>query len=57
MLFVFFKALPYEGKLFLLKVVLVGLVRLNKMTGIRENVKLVEEVIMIGPGFMVMSLV
>ena len=48
---------PYEGKLFLLKVMLVGLVRLAKMTGFRENVKLVEEAIMIGPGFMIMSLV
>lgn len=34
-----------------------GLVRLAKMTGFRENVKLVEEAIMIGPGFMIMSLV
>jgi len=35
----------------------VGLVWLAKMTGFRENVKLVEEAIMIGPGFMIMSLV
>ena len=34
-----------------------GLVRLAKMTGFREDVKLVEEVIMTGPGFMMMSLV